>query len=54
MTNNILMSEIKVGDTVKNGFKIVKVGRIQTGFPTGVITGYDQYGNWCKIPFRNF
>ena len=53
MTNNILFGEIKVGDTIEYCFKKIQVGRIQKGYPTGVITGYDQYGNWCKIPFRN-
>lgn len=51
--NNLLMCDVKVGDMIQHGFKIIKVGRIQMGMPNGVITGYDQYGQWCRIPFKN-
>lgn len=50
---NILMADIKVGDIIKYGFKIIEVGRIQRGEPNGLIMGYDQYGNYCKVPFKN-
>jgi len=53
MINNMLLCNIKVGDTIEYCFKKIKVGRIQKGYPEGLITGYDQYGNWCKVSFKN-
>lgn len=53
MLNNILIGNVKVGDTITHCFKKIKIGRIQKGMPNGLITGCDQYGNWCKIPFKN-
>jgi hypothetical protein len=53
MTNNILFGNIKVGDIIEYCLRQIKVAKIQNGYPTGLIIGYDKYNNRVKVPFNN-
>ena len=52
--NNILIGEIKVGQTIEFRCKLIKVAKIQRGCPTGLVIGYNEYGDRVKIPFNNY
>lgn len=50
---NILLSNVKVGDMVQYCLKNIKVAKIQNGYPTTLVIGYDEYNNRVKIPCKN-